>query len=52
MSDPICERHGAMVERDIAGQTKEQTWCGTWWDCADPGCRSSFLVPSDDLATS
>lgn len=43
---PSCERHGPMVERPASAQTREQAACGTWWDCDDPGCRGSFLVPT------
>lgn len=52
MERPICAsnaRHGFMELRPFQRQTKEQLWCGTWYDCQDPGCKSSTLFPSKDL---
>lgn len=45
-----CGRHGPMVRRDDGTQTPEQRWCGVWFDCTDPSCRASHLVPSVELA--
>ena len=42
-----CPRgHGPMVKRPAEAMSKEQAFCGTWWDCKN-GCASSALVPSD-----
>jgi hypothetical protein len=38
-----------MTLRPVANQTPEQRWCGEWYDCADPRCRSSLLIPSEEL---
>lgn len=48
-SDINCPSHGAMAPRDPARQTREQKWCGQWWDCTDPRCSNSILVPSAEL---
>jgi hypothetical protein len=40
--------HGYMELRDPpGGWTREQRWCGTWYDCRS--CRSSTLYPSPEL---
>ena len=44
---PECALHGPMEQRPVERQTKEQQWCGEWWDCAK--CGSSDLQPSLDL---
>ena len=49
--EPSCERHGTMELRPASKQTPEQVWCGTWYDCADPWCRNSTLLPSAELRT-
>ena len=48
---PRCEKHGPMTLRTPAGQTKEQSWCGVWYDCAFPEfrCGTSFLFESREL---
>lgn len=48
---PRCEKHGPMTLRPLAGQTKEQAWCGIWYDCAFPGlrCGASVLLESAEL---
>ena len=43
--------HGPMEPRDLTAQTYEQTWCGVWYDCPQPYCRSSVLYPSRELVT-
>lgn len=54
--NPECPQgHGPMVLREPPrGHTKEQQWCGVWFDCAPsvPGmtCASSVLIPSPELA--
>lgn len=50
---PQCPNgHGQMVLRDPpGGHTREQQWCGVWYDCP-PGqfrCCSSVLLPSPEL---
>lgn len=50
---PICPAnpsHGAMFARSKDGQTREQLWCGTWYDCHR--CYSSVLHPSPELIES
>jgi hypothetical protein len=45
---PTCRFHGTMELRDPpGGWTREQQWCGVWYDCAD--CLSSVLLPSPEL---
>ena len=45
---PRCSwPHGKMVRRPKAGQTPEQLFCGTWWDCTR--CHGSVLIPSNGL---
>lgn len=48
---PRCERHGPMRLRPLAGQTREQLWCGIWYDCAFPTfrCGTSTLIESKEL---
>lgn len=48
---PRCEKHGPMTQRPLARQTKEQAWCGVWYDCAFPEyrCGASFLFESHEL---
>jgi hypothetical protein len=31
------------------GYTKEQRWCGVWYDCAAFRCGRSALIPSAEL---
>jgi len=47
---PICPTsasHGEMILRQQLGQTYEQKFCGTWYDC--PKCSSSVLFQSKEL---
>jgi hypothetical protein len=44
---PACITHGVMELRPTNGQTHEQRFCGTWYDC--PKCSSSVLLPSSEL---
>jgi hypothetical protein len=44
---PQCPRHGAMEVRP--GHTAEQRWCGTWYTCTAPRCRTVTLLPSPAL---
>lgn len=47
---PTCTAamdHGYMNLRPITAQTKEQTWCGVWYDCGV--CSNSVLLMSDEL---
>lgn len=50
---PRCRQHGYMELRPAAAQTREQAFCGTWYDCAGFSgprrCQSSVLIPSKDL---
>lgn len=50
---PRCVKHGPMTLRPAAGQTKEQLWCGTWYDCTFPEfghkCSITVLIQSKEL---
>ncbi|WBB94110.1 hypothetical protein [Verrucosispora sp. WMMC514] len=46
---PACGRHGTMALRPLDRQTPEQRWCGVWYDCTDPWCRTATLLPSPEL---
>lgn len=48
---PHCGKHGPMTLRPLASQTKEQLWCGVWYDCAFPTfrCGNSHLLESKEL---
>jgi hypothetical protein len=50
---PQCgqEGHGQMEIRTLGRQSKEQQWCGTWYDCKTSGCSCSALLPSRELTT-
>jgi len=48
-SGPSCARHGPMDLRPTNVQTREQQWCGTWYDCGRLDCRTSYLLPSTEL---
>ena len=51
MPDCVSEpEHGQMVIRPAERQTREQKWCGIWYDCKK--CHSSLLLPSRDLTLS
>jgi len=49
--------HGPMERRPLKGQTPEQLWCGTWYDCQHIDkyggpygkCPCTLLVPSEEL---
>src|SRR5690348_13958061 len=43
---PSNPAHGYMALRQRP-QTKEQQWCGVWYDCQQ--CHSSALYPSEAL---
>lgn len=47
---PRCPVHGQMRLRPLAGQTREQRWCGTWYDCQGSRCSSAALILSSELA--
>jgi hypothetical protein len=50
---PHCEKHGPMTLRPAAVQTKEQLWCGAWYDCTSvefgQRCGVSALTESKAL---
>jgi hypothetical protein len=50
--EPTCSKHGATMARRTQVGTKEQAWCGTWYDCTDPHCRTSVLLHSAELESS
>lgn len=41
--------HIGMEQRPLSKQTPEQMFCGAWWDCVRPGCKSSILFQSAEL---
>lgn len=51
MELPMCptgkEGHGRMHLRPAYRQSKEQLWCGAWYDCDK--CTSSTLYQSAEL---
>jgi hypothetical protein len=48
---PMCSTHGLpMTLRPLSRQSREQLWCGTWYDC--PRCTGSVLLPSEELIAS
>jgi hypothetical protein len=47
---PSFAEHGFMRPRAVDQLSREQAWCGTWFDCTDMTCSSSLLVPSSELA--
>jgi len=50
MELPKCPAHDTQMEvRPLNRQTKEQKWCGTWYDCTEPGCNCSILLTSPEL---
>lgn len=46
---PRCSKHGDMHRRDMKGATYEQRFCGEWWNCNDPRCKTATLIPSAGL---
>jgi hypothetical protein len=40
---------GSMHQRSDSEMTREQAWCGTWYDCDAPHCHSSILYESEAL---
>lgn len=51
MELPSCpnSEHGEMIARKILGQTQEQRYCGAWYDCKEPGCANSVLIPAKEI---
>jgi hypothetical protein len=51
MERPLCPtsaEHGRTALR--VNPDKLAAWCGTWYDCPAPGCHSSVLFESPELA--
>ena len=48
-SCPASHEHGYMELRPLSRQTREQRWCGVWYDCSAARCHSSVLYPSPEL---
>lgn len=49
MTIPECPSHGIKLQlRPARRQTKEQAWCGTWYDC--PRCGYAILLMSRALS--
>lgn len=48
---PKCPNleHGELQLRPLQGQTYEEKYCGVWYDCKEPGCKCSVLIPSQEL---
>jgi hypothetical protein len=42
--------HGPRTPRPLGQQPYEQMFCGVWFDCNYPGCYSTQLIKSRDLA--
>jgi len=52
MERPTCgsnAEHGYMTLRPLLHQSREQKFCGVWYDCGKEGCRASVLFPSQGL---
>jgi hypothetical protein len=51
MSEPVlcCVHKTPMIKRPDHKMTREQKWCGEWWDCTDESCHSSTLFMSAEL---
>lgn len=50
MCRPKCHVHEKPMElREKKSMTKEQEFCGAWYDCQYPGCHVSVLFPSKEL---
>jgi hypothetical protein len=46
----MCPEHKLVRElRPKHRLTKEAAWCGTWYDCPNPGCFKSVLIPGEEL---
>ena len=48
MELPKCPNCGTPMTYRPAG-AKEQAYCGTWYDCHEPNCKCSTLLPSAEL---
>ena len=48
MELPRCPVHGCQLEYRL-GETKEQRFCGTWYECPYPSCTYTVLFPSEEL---
>lgn len=48
MKNPICPTHKVKMSYH-PGATKEQRWCGDWYNCIVYGCNCSTLIPSEEL---
>ena len=38
-----------MFDKPLAAQSKDEKWCGTWFECREPGCFAAVLQPSREL---
>lgn len=48
MELPKCPTHGGgMIFRPA--KTPEQAFCGAWYECAEPGCYCTVLIPTKEL---
>ena len=48
MELPKCPTHGTgMIFRPA--KTPEQAFCGAWYECAEPGCYCTVLIPTKEL---
>lgn len=48
MELPRCPTHKTPMHYR-ARDSKEQAFCGTWYDCGTLGCACSVLLPSREL---
>jgi len=47
---PKCKVHKCdMRLRSKSHETAEQKLCGAWYDCLEPSCNNSTLIPSKPL---
>ena len=48
---PTCPTHGTPMVLQTPG-TPEQKWCGDRYNCGEPRCHTSTLIPSPELEAS
>ena len=48
MKKPKCPICGTETEYRVPG-TKEQEYCGAWYECVAPRCVGTVLIPSKEL---
>jgi len=48
MTLPVCPNCKTQMHMR-ANPSKDAKFCGVWYDCAEPGCSCSTLLPSKEL---